>query len=172
MERTRIDLEALGLRGGQADTVRLRLAPEPPTVGGEPYPLDGGSVEARFEISRTTSGFALRLVADVVLTGPCARCLERAELRVPIESREVDQPGSGDAELASPYVSEGVLDAEAWLHDAIALALPEKVLCRPDCAGICEQCGVSLNDVDPATHTHERPLDPRFAKLRELQGDD
>lgn len=171
MEETRIDLERLGLRSGQADALTLRISPEPPTVGGEPYELEGGGVDARYEISRTTSGFALRLLADVVITGPCVRCLEAAELRIPIESREVDQPGASDAELSSPYVDDGILDTEAWLHDAIALALPEKVLCRPDCAGICEQCGVSLNEVDPAAHTHERPLDPRFAKLRELQDD-
>lgn len=167
-----MDLERLGLRSGQAETLTVTVAPAPPVVGGEPYPIVGdGELEAQVEVSRTTSGFALRLLAEVEIGGPCARCLEPARLRIPIAVREVDQPGDEDPELESPYVSEGILDAEAWLHDAITLALPEKVLCRPDCAGICSQCGISLNDVDPAEHTHERPLDPRFAKLRELTGE-
>ncbi len=68
-------------------------------------------------------------------------------------------------------MEEGILDAGAWLHDAIVLALPEKVLCRPDCAGICPECGANLNEVGAEGHSHDRPPDPRFAKLRELQGD-
>ena len=167
MQEREIDLESLGLRSGQAATLTRRLRPDPPTIGGQSYPIDGSEVEAAVEVSRTTAGYALRLRADVVVAGPCDRCLERAELRLPIEAREVDQPTSSDAELTSPYVSDGVLDAEAWLHDALMLSLPEKVLCRQDCAGICEQCGVLLNDAGPE-HSHERPLDPRFAKLREL----
>lgn len=172
MEDRRIDLERLGLRSGQAHSVTLRLRPEPPTVGGVVYAIEGSDLQGTVEVSRTTSGFALRLLAEATISGPCARCLERAELHLPIESREVDQPGTADSELASPYVRDGILDAEAWLHDAIALALPDKVLCRRDCAGICQQCGISLNDIDAAEHTHERPLDPRFAKLRELSGDE
>lgn len=172
MEAERIDLERLGLRSGQAAAISVELAPEPPVVGGERYPIAGGEVPGRIEVSRTTSGFALRLVAEVTIGGACARCLEAAELRLPIEAREVDQPGATDPELTSPYVSDGILDAEAWARDAITLALPEKVLCRPDCAGICEQCGASLNEVDPEQHRHAKPLDPRFAKLRELRGGD
>ena len=171
MERGKFDLERLGLRSGQAGRLDLRLAPDPPTVGGEPYPVEGEEVDARVEVSRTASGFALRLLAEVAIIGPCARCLERARLELPIDTREVEQAGAEDAELRSPYVEDGILDVGSWLHDAITLSLPEKVLCRPDCAGICEECGVSLNEVDPDQHRHERPRDPRFAKLRELEGD-
>jgi uncharacterized protein len=98
------------------------------------------------------------------------RCLEAAALEIEIDAREIEQIGAADPDLTSPYVAEGLLDAAGWLADALTLALPEKLLCRPDCAGLCEQCGVSLNDIGPEGHGHERPLDPRFAKLRELEG--
>lgn len=171
MEETRIDLERLGLRSGQAAARTMSVSPRTPTIGSERYPVPGGEVEARVEISRTTAGFALRLIASTAIIGPCARCLEAVELPIGLDEREVDQPGSDDRELLSPYVSDGILDVGAWVSDALALALPEKVLCRPDCAGLCPECGVSLNDVDPDEHRHERPLDPRFAKLRELTED-
>jgi uncharacterized protein len=164
-----IDLERLALRSGQARTLELPLQPDSPMVGGVSYPLvGGGRVPARVEVSRTTGGFALRLLASVTLTGPCARCLEPARLEVPVGAREVEQSGSDDPELSSPYVQDGVLDATSWLHDVIILALPEKILCRPGCAGICEVCGASLNEIEGAEHAHEPPPDPRFAKLREL----
>lgn len=170
MERDQIDLEMLGLRSGQAESVELDLEPEPPVVGGQAYPIDDAVVRARVEISKTTSGYALRLRAEPVLGGPCARCLEPAVLRIPIDAREVEQPGTDDDELASPYVEDGILSPTAWIHDAIRLALPDKVLCRNDCAGICEVCGALLNDAGP-DHGHEAPPDPRFAKLRELIDD-
>jgi uncharacterized protein len=63
------------------------------------------------------------------------------------------------------------LDLGAWAHDALALAMPEKHLCRSDCAGLCPVCGESLNDSGPEEHVHERALDPRWEKLRELRQD-
>jgi uncharacterized protein len=97
------------------------------------------------------------------------RCLEPAEVDVEVDAREVDQPASRDEELLSPYVDDGVLDLTAWAHDALALALPQQILCRPDCVGLCPVCGEPLDPADPAAHDHPREPDPRWAKLRELQ---
>jgi uncharacterized protein len=97
------------------------------------------------------------------------RCLEPADRRFEVEVREVHQPGAGD-ELQSPYVSDdGELDVEAWARDALALALPAQITCRPDCAGLCAQCGANLNE-DP-DHAHEAGPDQRWAKLSELRFD-
>lgn len=171
MTVTTVDLDAMALRSGEGQTIELRLAPDPPLLGGEAYPIRGGILDARVDVSRTTSGHALRLRAEVVLEGPCARCLGDAERTVAVDDREVEQGrATSDPELLSPYVSEGVLDVASWAHDALTLAMPEKVLCREGCAGLCPVCGGFLNDAEPGSHDHERPLDPRFAKLRELGG--
>jgi DUF177 domain-containing protein len=163
-----VDLDGLTLHSGEAARIDLELDPRPPVVGGETLTLPEKPVEARIDVSRTSSGYALRLRADVMVEGTCARCLEPARLSVSIDAREVDQRSADDSELRSPYVEENVLDAGSWLHDALRLALPERLLCREDCAGLCEICGLALNDIDPAEHRHERPPDPRFAKLSEL----
>jgi DUF177 domain-containing protein len=168
MEGATIDLDQLGLRSGQGETIEARVEPDAPVVGGVELSLEDNWVDARLEVSRTSSGFALKLVADVVVLGSCMRCLEPATLQISIASREVDHPGADDSELMSPYVDDGLLDLGGWVHDAITLALPEQLLCRPDCAGICPECGINLNQVGPEGHSHEPALDPRFAKLREL----
>jgi uncharacterized protein len=170
MEDGHVDLELLGLGSGQAVALRLPLTPRAPVIGGVELEIDGGEVGTRVDVSKTISGFALRLTATAMIRGSCVRCLEAAALEVEIDAREIEQIGAADPDLTSPYVAEGLLDAAGWLADALTLALPEKLLCRPDCAGLCEQCGVSLNDIGPEGHGHERPLDPRFAKLRELEG--
>ena len=67
----------------------------------------------------------------------------------------------------SDYVLDDRLDLSAWARDAIALELPEQILCRPECAGLCPVCGKDLN-VEPHEHA-ERELDPRWAALESLR---
>jgi uncharacterized protein len=164
-----IDLTTLALKSGEASRVDVELDAGTFDLGGESYVIEPAKVPVRLDISRTASGHALRLRLASRLSGPCMRCLTGSTVPVEVDAREVEQPSANDEELTSPYVDDGVLDLGAWAHDAIALALPQTLLCRPDCAGLCPECGVPLNDVDPATHVHERAPDPRWAKLRELQ---
>ena len=65
---------------------------------------------------------------------------------------------------------QGLLDLRSWARDALALALPTQLLCRPECAGLCPVCGTDLNLAAP-DHAHEREPDPRWDKLSELRFD-
>ena len=62
---------------------------------------------------------------------------------------------------------EDKLDLGAWSRDAVALALPDKILCRADCAGLCPVCGKNLN-AQPHVH-EEEPADSRWAALEQLR---
>jgi len=164
------DLAALGLTSGEGRRLDLHVRIEPFTLGGERYPVDPPLLPARLEVSRLTgSGYALRLRFSAALRGPCMRCLEAAAPVYEVDAREVSQPGEGD-DLDSPYVAHGELDLQAWARDSLAVILPTKLVCRPDCAGLCPVCGVDLNTA-PAGHAHEREPDPRWAKLSELRFD-
>jgi len=164
-----VELDRLALSSGQARRLDLEVRLDPIALGGQRYKPAGGGSEPRLDVSRTSTGHALRLRFATELAGPCVRCLEPAGLPVEIDAREVDQPVAGDEELRSPYVSEGELDLGRWANDALVLALPAQPLCRPDCAGLCPVCGVSLNDAEPGAHEHPRGGDPRMAKLRDLK---
>jgi uncharacterized protein len=170
-ELNSIDLEALSLSAGEGRHLDAGVAPEGLELAGQDYELDPNPAPAKLDISRSASGFAMRIRFDGEAVGPCMRCLAEARVPVAVEAREVDHPGAEDEELRSPYVDEGVLDIRAWVHDALALALPAKLLCRADCAGLCPVCGESLNDADPADHAHNPGGDPRWDKLRELRLD-
>lgn len=163
-----IDLDRLNLKAGEGRRLDFEVAPEGFELAGQSYVFAPALVPARLEISRMISGYALRLDFNASLAGPCMRCLDPATFALEVDSREVDQPGTGDEELASPYVDGGELDVSRWAHDAVALTLPAAILCRPGCAGLCPVCGESLNDVDDGAHVHESEPDPRWAKLREL----
>ncbi|MGH2922783.1 MAG: YceD family protein [Solirubrobacterales bacterium] len=165
-----VDLARLSLSSGQAQTLDVELSLEPVSFGGQEY-RPAERTESRVDVSRTTTGYALRLRFSGELAGPCTRCLEPARLGVDVDAREVDQPATDDEELRSPYVSDEALDLARWANDAFVLALPSKLLCRSDCAGLCPVCGESLNDADPDAHKHETGGDPRMAKLKELKLD-
>lgn len=164
------DLGRLRLTSGEGRTLGLSVGIGRFIFGEEEYVVASGAVPVVLGVSKMTgAGFALRLRFSAALVGPCMRCLERASPAFTVDAREVNQPGAGE-ELQSPYVDdEDVLDVTGWAHDAYVLALPQQLLCRPQCAGLCAECGANLND-DPE-HTHERAPDPRWAALRELKLD-
>ncbi len=163
-----LDLARLGLRSGEARRLDLSVAIDDFTFGGQRYAVTPPWVELTVDATRMTGGgFALRLRFSAALEGPCMRCLREAAPTFAVDAREVEQAGGGD-ELASPYVDGEVLDLAGWARDALALALPQQVLCREDCAGLCAVCGANLNDAEPG-HGHERAPDPRWAKLSELK---
>ncbi len=163
----KFDLGTLRLASGEARALDFEVPVAELSFGGQTYSA-GGFTDALLDVSRTTTGHALRLRFGVELHGPCTRCLEDANARVDVDAREIDQPGDA-AELRSPYVDENVLDLSAWARDALALALPTQILCSEDCRGLCAVCGADLNE-DP-DHAHEAEPDPRWSKLSELKLD-
>jgi uncharacterized protein len=162
-----IDLGRLGLSSGEGAKLTPKVAIDAVELGGQRYAASA-DVEARLDVSRTTTGYALRLRFEVRLDGPCMRCLEAAAHELSIEAREVDQPGGGE-DLRSPYLDGDELDLKAWARDALVLALPTQILCSRECRGLCGICGANLNE-DP-DHAHEREPDPRWKKLSELKLD-
>jgi uncharacterized protein len=112
--------------------------------------------------------FDLRL--DAHLSGACMRCLGFAEVERHVRAREfhdLDAPPSD--ELHSDYVAAEQLQLSTWARDAVAHELPEQVLCREECAGLCPVCGKDLNE-NPHEHL-ERDPDPRWAALEGLLQD-
>jgi uncharacterized protein len=168
-EGGKVDLERLALSHGQARAVDLELGLDRIELGGQDYSPAGGGSEARLDVSKTSTGYALRLRFTSEVSGPCVRCLEDAANAIEIDVREVDQGGVADEELRSPYVSDGTLDVDHWANDALVLAFPSQPLCRQNCAGLCPVGGESLNDTDPEAHRHQRGGDPRMAKLKDLK---
>ena len=162
------NLRTLRLRPGEEYRDEVELSLEPFELGGQRYLPVPEKVPAELAISRASTGTVFELRFGVRLHGPCYRCLDDAVLDLPISAREYQATNPGDAEeLTTQYVVDDRLDLAAWARDATALALPNKILCRPDCAGLCPVCGRNLND-EPHTHDEEA-VDPRWSGLAELR---
>jgi uncharacterized protein len=162
------ELAGLHLSAGEARRLELSVPVEPLSLGGERYLVGPDPVPVVLDVTRIAhGGYSLRLRFSATVSGPCMRCLGPAEPAFDVDAREVWQPGEGE-ELTSPYLEREALDLQAWARDALALALPGALVCREDCQGLCPVCGVNLDEAGP-DHTHERPIDSRWAKLSELR---
>jgi uncharacterized protein len=163
-----LDLRTLRLRPGEEHRDGIELELEPYELGGQRYVSAPERVPAELAVSRASTGTVFELRFRVRLHGPCYRCLADAVLDLPVDAREYQATSPGDAEeLTTQYLADDRLDVAGWAHDAVALALPEKILCRADCAGLCAVCGRSLND-EPHEHDEEA-TDPRWAALEGLR---
>jgi uncharacterized protein len=164
---TTFDLRTLRIRSGDQAHERVEIELEPLLLGGQTYEPRPNPVPAELAVTRASSGTVLELAFDVTLAGPCFRCLTDAELRLSLRLREYEATKPESDEERTEYLDDDRLDLSSWAHDAIALELPDKILCRPDCAGLCPLCGKDLN-AEPHEH-EERVTDPRWAVLNQLR---
>jgi uncharacterized protein len=165
---TSFSLRSVKLRPGEQyrDAKEVELAPI--ELGGQRYLPVPATVDAELTLSRASTGTVFELRFPARVHGPCFRCLTDAVVELPISTREYQAASPGAAEeLRTPYVVENQLRLSDWAHDALVLALPDKILCRADCAGLCAVCGRDLNR-EPHEHV-EVASDPRWAALAELR---
>jgi uncharacterized protein len=128
------------------------------------------------EVRLTNTGRSILIQGSVrtALAEQCSRCLRPAKALVHAEFEEEALP-SVDLDSGSPLPDEEEpdvlrltdhheLDLEPVVRDAISLAEPIAPLCRPDCPGLCETCGIDLTD-DPGHGHPDEEIDPRLAAL-------
>jgi uncharacterized protein len=169
-----LDVRELGRRPGSMRPVR-RTVPAPADLGVELARIaEGAPLELDLRLESVVEGVLVSGTVTAPVTGECARCLGPVEDRVSVDVQELfAYPDSVTDETAdSDEVSHLVgdqLDLEPVVRDALVLALPLSPLCREDCRGLCPTCGETLNEL-PADHTHEAPIDPRWAALAERAG--
>jgi uncharacterized protein len=164
---TSFSLRQVKLRPGEQYRDELEVELPAFEFGGQRYVPVPEQVPAAFEVTRASTGTVFTLQFTARLHGPCYRCLGDAVLEVPISAREYQAEDSEDEQMTTQYIVGANLDVTQWARDAVALALPDQILCRPDCAGLCSVCGKNLND-EPHTHEEEH-RDPRWAALEALR---
>lgn len=91
---------------------------------------------------------------------PCARCLEPVATGLRIQFEIEMDPDNKD------YIDGYNLDVDQLVHDEALLVWPERVLCRPDCKGLCGSCGQNLNE--GSCGCGRTDLDPRMAKILDI----
>ena len=107
----------------------------------------------------------------------CTRCLgpvawERrdsfaVELHLPVEVGDEDvELGEGDMDVI--FLDDNNLELSHLAAEQVMLGLPMRILCDPDCAGLCPKCGANKN-LEGAC-TCDPDVDPRWEALKDVQG--
>jgi len=140
-----------------------------------------GPVDADLRLQRTNRGVIVRGELRAPLRRTCARCTDPyvEEVAVAIEEEflpSVDLAtgapvavGGSDDEAVLRIDEHHEIDLDGVFRDELALTEPMHPLCRPDCRGLCVECG---GRVDEGDHAHGRDeIDPRLAGLAALLAD-
>jgi uncharacterized protein len=130
------------------------------------------------QLMRTSQGILVTGHLHTVVELTCDRCLEPFTVPVEIDLEEEFRPTVDIGTGASlPVVAEEdgaglinghhILDLTEVVRQALLLAIPMHPLCRPDCAGLCPECGQNLNE--GSCQCQPRVEDLRWAALKELR---
>ena len=171
-----------GFPAGRVDLDRLRQGPFewsgrlPAAAGalslGELEVLDAPWLEFRAESGgRGGARIVGRLSATLRLE--CRRCLDDVpwpmevafDFRFDPAVREWEEEGG----VFALDPNAAALDLTRPLREEWLLAMPQYVVCRDDCRGLCPVCGADLNEFDCGC-TLDR-ADPRWDALREMVAD-
>jgi uncharacterized protein len=159
-----VNTHVLSRRPGAMRAVEFTV-PAPADLGVELLGVPAGTpLHLRLRLESVMEGVLVSGSAEVVATGECARCLGPVEVELDVALQELYVYPESDAEEDEAARLDGeLLDLEPVVRDAVVLALPFQPICRPDCPGLCPDCGVRLGD-EPG-HGHDEPVDARWAAL-------
>ncbi len=131
---------------------------------------EGSPLELVVRLESVTEGVLATGTVTGELHGECGRCLIDFTDDLDVDFVELfAYPNSATDETTDEdevaRLQGDHLDLEPLVRDVVVLGLPLTPLCRPDCAGLCSECGERLDDLPP-DHSHTQ-LDPRWAALTE-----
>jgi uncharacterized protein len=147
-------LASLGENGATIDQVVAveTLRPE----GAATLPLQ--DVAVRGVLREAGRDYVFQGAVSGAFEAPCDRCLETVkagfdtkvcwtfEPGAVVKTLEVEMEEGAEEEHEYIFAFEGNhIDLAPYVWEEVALALPGKLLCREDCAGLCPQCGANLN---------------------------
>ena len=158
----------------ETETVAVEALERPELLGLAP-------VVWRGQVLFCDPGFMLRARLTYEQTLACIRCLKpltvptESEVELAIEAVE-HRPGRAVAgertlleeDMGVLVVDGRVLETTPILLEQLQLNIPMKPLCRPDCKGLCPECGADLNA--GACDCVQETKDPRWAALTALRG--
>jgi uncharacterized protein len=106
-------------------------------------------VEGEVTLTRTNKGILVTGKLNAYIQGTCSRCLGPACVRPVLDIEDeyypvIDIYSGADVKLDTDALTidhNHILDLDEAIRQYIITATPTKLLCKPDCPGICPVCG-------------------------------
>ena len=107
---------------------------------------------------------------DITVGIPCGRCLEEVPTQICFDiDKKLDITDNvliDDEMEENDYLIGLELDVEKLFYAEILVNWPMRVLCKEDCEGICNVCGMNLNK--GSCDCQRTELDPRMAAIQDI----
>lgn len=171
-----LDTHELGRRPGSMRAVGRTVA-APADLGTAVIGIpEGSELELDLRLEAVMEGVLVSGTVTGRAVGECVRCLDEVAEPVTVQLTELfayperaqaaQESGDELEDAEDVYELDGDLaDIEPALRDSVVTALPFSPVCRPDCPGLCSECGARLAD-EPG-HTHDL-VDPRWSALESM----
>ena len=134
---------------------------------GNCYPVTE-AVQAEGSVRNTAGVLVMTGKIYTTIHGVCDRCASdfTSNLEFPLDVVLVTELSNEENEDEWVFPLEGdSADLDDIIRTVFVLNMDSKLLCKPDCKGICCRCGKNLNF---EACSCQKELDPRFAALRQL----
>lgn len=136
---------------------------------------DTDHVQGKVTLLHTNRSVLVQGSMTASVKGICNRCLKPVDFSVSFKLEDEYFPSidivSGLSLPANPdgftLDQNHVLDLSEALNQYMLISMPMKLLCRPDCAGLCPSCGHNLNKGSCSCPSAIE--DPRWSKLVNLK---
>ena len=131
------------------------------------YPVSE-PVVAEGTVRNTAGVLVMTGTVKTCIHGVCDRCAGDfdQDVELPIDVVLVRELANEENEDEWVFPLEGdSADLEDIVRTVFVLNVDSKLLCKPDCKGLCCKCGKNLNEGPCGC---QKELDPRFAALRQL----
>ncbi len=145
------DATELGLEGGLAGPVSVKSS------------IEKSGSQLFLQVSLTTSG-----------TFTCDRCIDDFTRTIAgaysvvyaLDRGSKERTSSTESELLELSADANFLDLDEDVRQYALLAVPLKLLCKDDCAGLCPTCGKNRNR--ESCKCEDETVDPRWEGLRDI----
>ncbi|MBI4419814.1 MAG: DUF177 domain-containing protein [Gemmatimonadetes bacterium] len=156
-----------GLEQGPVETVGGVPVTDPLFEGIEFALSDAVRVSGQLSFAGPGSYYWRGELATTVAAS-CRRCL--APVRLPVKAQVdilfTEDPLADDASVYLIPQGTKALDLSEAVREELILAVPEYVVCRDECRGLCPHCGKDLNE--GPCQCRPAAADPRWAALLAL----
>ena len=134
-----------------------------------------GDVAAHVTLEKSSRQILLRAWIRSHASFQCDRCLDEFKKEISPVFQLVyvwdaqERSAGSDEDIRTLTSDTNIIDISDAVHDSVLLAVPLKLLCREDCAGLCQRCGKNLNHTaDGSCDCAPGEVDSRWNKLAGL----
>jgi uncharacterized protein len=136
-------------------------------------------IKVKIVVAKAKEGYAVGGYVRTAIEHPCTRCLTpvRVDINGVIEALYVEGKDDKEGEFQLEnlrnviYYTDPMIDLSERIIEAMVLEVPQQVLCKPDCKGLCPYCGVNLNEHPDhvCDKSPEFDVGNKFAALAQLK---